>query len=330
MPPRATLEEISSDDEDLPLVRRSLAPLQGTGTQGAILQEITEITDYSEGFADPPMAPMPSRPSNSNSGGAASGARPTAGGDSGGPGVHMITDNTPYKKWTTIYPLYLDAKRPFTPTQRRIPHAKAVWWPTSLDISEATRVLRIPALHENGKCHPRDWENPGRVRVLWKEGGKIVWKGARTKKELIEKIAAAIQAAKPELKPPPLSSTLHKPPPHPTLTTSNTPVTTTTTASKKKPVPTKSTSTSKTEKKERERKPKNAHLIPPEPHPPISSRLSAYSPAIETGMLVEAVKAGMNALAGPGAGGGPGGEGAGGMGGAGGAKGKRKVLRVRG
>lgn len=62
--------------------------------------------------------------------------------------------------------------------------------------------------------------------------------------------------------------------------------------------------------------------IPPEPHPPLTNRVSAYSPAISTGILVEAVKAGMNN---PDAGLLPGGGGAGNV-----PKGKRKVLRVRG
>lgn len=62
--------------------------------------------------------------------------------------------------------------------------------------------------------------------------------------------------------------------------------------------------------------------VPPEPLPPLTNRVSAYSPAISTGILVEAVKAGMNN---PEAGLLPGASGAGNMG-----KGKRKVVRVRG
>jgi signal recognition particle subunit SRP19 len=62
--------------------------------------------------------------------------------------------------------------------------------------------------------------------------------------------------------------------------------------------------------------------VPPEPHPPLTSRVSAYSPAISTGILVDAVKAGMNnpdagLLPGAGSGGNVG-------------KGKRKFVRVRG
>lgn len=60
--------------------------------------------------------------------------------------------------------------------------------------------------------------------------------------------------------------------------------------------------------------------VPPEPHPSLASRVSPYSPALTTGVLVETIKAGMNAQeqgAGPGPGGGT-------------QKGKRKVIRVRG
>ena len=59
---------------------------------------------------------------------------------------------------------------------------------------------------------------------------------------------------------------------------------------------------------------------PPQPWPPLTSRVSPYSPALPSGVLIETVKAGMSAEAVPGVGGG----------GGGGGKGKRKVVRVRG
>jgi len=68
---------------------------------------------------------------------------------------------------------------------------------------------------------------------------------------------------------------------------------------------------------------------PPTPLPPLGTRVSPYSPAISTGVLIETVKAGMAGAAAEGMGGpgpGPGGAAAGGIGG----KGKRKVVRVRG
>ena len=57
---------------------------------------------------------------------------------------------------------------------------------------------------------------------------------------------------------------------------------------------------------------------PPAPHPPLANRVSPYSPALVSGILVDAVKAGMNAPD----------PAAAALGGGG--KGKRKVVRVRG
>ena len=65
--------------------------------------------------------------------------------------------------------------------------------------------------------------------------------------------------------------------------------------------------------------------IPPIPHPPLNSRVSTYSPAISSGVLIETVKAGMNAAENSAVGAGPGATPT-----APAAKGKRKVMRVRG
>lgn len=58
--------------------------------------------------------------------------------------------------------------------------------------------------------------------------------------------------------------------------------------------------------------------LPPAPHPPLANRVSPYSPALVSGLLIDTVKAGMNSP-----------DPAGGALGGGG-KAKRKVLRVRG
>ena len=65
--------------------------------------------------------------------------------------------------------------------------------------------------------------------------------------------------------------------------------------------------------------------VPPEPLPPLSSRVSQYSPAVSTGVLIETVKSGMNATENPIPGAGSTPSASGGM-----QKGKRKVVRVRG
>lgn len=69
---------------------------------------------------------------------------------------------------------------------------------------------------------------------------------------------------------------------------------------------------------------KRRAAIPPDPYPPVSSRLSGYSPVVASGVLIDTVKAGLNAQA----------EAASAGAGqnaipAGMAKGKRKVIRVR-
>lgn len=105
---------------------------------------------------------------------------------------NTITDITPYKRyvpathlartpplnsghrWTCIYPIYINAKRPCGRGEQRIPRAKNVWWPLSKDIADTTNRLGLGTLHEVNKAHPRDWENPGRVRVQWKKDGRFV------------------------------------------------------------------------------------------------------------------------------------------------------------
>jgi len=84
------------------------------------------------------------------------------------PSPQTINDSN---SWTCIYPIYLDAKRPYGTGQRRVERAKSLWWPLSKDIADAAVRLGLGTLHEVTKSHPRDWENPGRVRVQWKKDG---------------------------------------------------------------------------------------------------------------------------------------------------------------
>lgn len=136
---------------------------------------------------------------------------------------------------------------------------------------------------------------------------------ARTEKQLLEMISFQIQRIKPDTVPRPPYTLC---PPKPTAAPSAKP-------KGKQPA---------------SAKPKNAAAappkatggrrlpVPPDPLPPLASRVSPYSPALPTGVLIETIKAGMNAQennqgAIPGA---PA-AGAGGT-----QKGKRKVVRVRG
>ncbi|KAI0053160.1 signal recognition particle, SRP19 subunit [Auriscalpium vulgare] len=292
---RAAVIEEFDDDTDLPLPSR---PLPNTGARGAILEEIT-FDDDAPQSSDDEEAPELREPSP----GPAAGPSPSNEGS--------VTDITPYKKWTCIYPIYIDAKRPYGTGTRRIPRAKSVWWPLSKDIADACSRLGLGTLHEVNKQHPSDWENPGRVRVQWKKDGRLMNPGIKTKKQLLETVSFQIQRIKSD-NIPREPYTYPVPPPPPTAK-----------PSKPKLVSNKSTTSVAAGKAKAEVKPSQAAgrplPTPPEPAPSLASRVSSYSPALASGVLIDTVKAGMNATEGQPAVGGA----------APGGKGKRKVVRVR-
>jgi len=218
--------------------------------------------------------------------------------------------------------------------QRRVERAKSLWWPLSKDIADAASRLGLGTLHEVNKAHPRDWENPGRVRVQWKKDGKLVNPAIKTKKQLLEMVCFQIQHLKPENVPKPPYTTSNTPSsvlsPNNSTTPASPPTTTSAKDKGKQPVSSslaksKALSASNTSTRIGGRK----LPVPPEPLPSLANRVSPYSPALSTGVLIETVKAGMNATDNAGAAG-AGVPGAGGAGPGAGAKGKRKVVRVRG
>lgn len=280
---RAAVIEEFDDDTELPLPNHSLP---NTGPRGPILEAVQSEDEDDDDY--PPRA-GPASPA----------------------GKGTVTDITPYKSWTCIYPIYIDAKRPYGTGQRRVERAKSVWWPLSKDLADAANRLGFGTLHEVNKAHPRDWENPGRVRVQWKKDGRLVNPAITTKKQLLEMICLQIQLAKPENVP----KTPYNITSQPNLMSIKPPATS---SKGKQPVIAKIKSPAPlvSQKCTGRRLP-----IPPEPHPPLASRVSPYSPAISTGVLIETVKAGMSATENQGGGAGVG---------AGLQKGKRKVIRMRG
>lgn len=98
------------------------------------------------------------------------------------------------KKWITVYPIYFDAKRRYEKGCRRVAYKEASLWPKSENLVKAASKLTLYHVHEPRKAHPRDWENPGRIKVqLFNEDGKPLHQKYTNKKELLRAIAAAIQ-----------------------------------------------------------------------------------------------------------------------------------------
>ncbi|KAL8817219.1 MAG: hypothetical protein Q9191_008187, partial [Dirinaria sp. TL-2023a] len=77
-------------------------------------------------------------------------------------------DTERHKSYACIYPVYFDASR--TKAEgRRVGMKKAVQNPLAREIVDACQGLGLDTVFEPGKMHPKDWANPGRVRVGLKD-----------------------------------------------------------------------------------------------------------------------------------------------------------------
>lgn len=74
-----------------------------------------------------------------------------------------------YAHFQCLYPVYFDASRTRA-EGRRVSKELAVPNPLAREVVNACRDLRLQTLFEPEKMHPKDWANPGRVKVHLKEG----------------------------------------------------------------------------------------------------------------------------------------------------------------
>ncbi|TPX07738.1 uncharacterized protein E0L32_010530 [Thyridium curvatum] len=82
------------------------------------------------------------------------------------PGMDFQTTRNPqqYGSFQCLYPCYFDASRSRA-EGRRVPSSLAVENPLARAIVDACRHLRLRVFYEPTKLHPKDWANPGRVKV---------------------------------------------------------------------------------------------------------------------------------------------------------------------
>jgi len=77
------------------------------------------------------------------------------------------------RHYQCLYPVYFDKTRSRA-EGRKVGAELAVENPLARDIVDAAQMLGLQVGLEPEKLHPKDWANPGRVRVLLKnEGGKL-------------------------------------------------------------------------------------------------------------------------------------------------------------
>jgi signal recognition particle subunit SRP19 len=78
-----------------------------------------------------------------------------------------------FKHFQCLYPVYFDATRSHA-QGRKVSREFAVENPLAREIADACGALGLQAVFEPGKTHPKDWGNPGRVKVLLKKEGSAV------------------------------------------------------------------------------------------------------------------------------------------------------------
>ncbi|KAF2103833.1 signal recognition particle, SRP19 subunit [Rhizodiscina lignyota] len=74
------------------------------------------------------------------------------------------------KSWHCLYPVYFDSSRT-RHEGRRVSKNMGVPNPLAREIVDAVAGLGVKVAFEPGKTHPKDWGNPGRVKVFLKEPG---------------------------------------------------------------------------------------------------------------------------------------------------------------
>ncbi|RHZ81497.1 hypothetical protein Glove_120g120 [Diversispora epigaea] len=117
----------------------------------------------------------------------------------------ITSDDSAYKTWVCLYPVYFDSTKSVQ-NGRKVVKDNAVQNPLAKDIAESVKMLGICCVFEPHKTHPKDWANPGRVRVqLFTEFSKPFINDIPTRKELIKRVAkilSEIQGENPQKFPP--------------------------------------------------------------------------------------------------------------------------------
>ncbi|KAF3929560.1 hypothetical protein ABW19_dt0206029 [Dactylella cylindrospora] len=98
-----------------------------------------------------------------------------------------------FKSYQCIYPIYFDISKSKA-EGRRVGKKFAVENPLAREVVAALNTQGFQTIFEPTKTHPKDWANPGRVRVLLKQDGEPVHPTVKTKRQLYEFVAKHLQA----------------------------------------------------------------------------------------------------------------------------------------
>ena len=96
--------------------------------------------------------------------------------------------------WSCVYPVFIDAKKS-RQEGRKIPAAYAIENPSAIYMVTAAQKLGFDVGLEASKRHPRDPFNFGRLRIRFKQNGKLVNPKIDTKTKLYTLIAQGMADA---------------------------------------------------------------------------------------------------------------------------------------
>ncbi|KAF2241151.1 SRP19-domain-containing protein [Trematosphaeria pertusa] len=109
------------------------------------------------------------------------------------PLVKSSADREKSKHFQCLYPVYFDKSRTRT-EGRRVGAELAVENPLAREMADAAASLGLKTVFEPDKTHPKNWENPGRIRVLIKQDGKQTTRNIKNKHHLYIMIAQYLKA----------------------------------------------------------------------------------------------------------------------------------------
>jgi signal recognition particle subunit SRP19 len=109
------------------------------------------------------------------------------------PAIKTSTDREKSKHYQCLYPIYFDKARTRA-EGRRVGKALAVENPLAREMADAAANLGLRTVFEPDKTHPKDWANPGRVRVLLRHQGKLMDDDVNNKHHLYILISQYLKA----------------------------------------------------------------------------------------------------------------------------------------
>lgn len=160
MPTRPTLEEVDDDIDNMEMDIAQFDPNLRTPIAPLIPPPLVVRSQ------DAVPTPAGTSPAQSSLGHQASNHN-----DVVDPSTFTDEERRQIQAFLIIYPCYFDANRSHK-EGRRVSYNRAVFNPLAKTLSDACRKLNIPVLLELSKCHPQDYGNPGRVRVMLKSDGE--------------------------------------------------------------------------------------------------------------------------------------------------------------